>query len=1229
MENNLIELIDLQKVNNLLEGFNKTTGFVTAILDLNGKVLYKSGWRDICTKFHRINPETSKRCTISDTVLAGKLAEGEKFHLYRCLNGLVDVAVPIVINGEHIANLFSGQFFLEKPDYEFFRKQAKQYGFDEESYMEALAKIPVESKEDVLVAVGFLQSMTQLLIETAFQKKEQVELNKALKESEERFQLLFNKAPLGYQSLDSEGNFLEVNQKWLDTLGYDKCDVIGRWFGDFLTPAYRNSFRKRFPIFKERGTIHSEFEMIHKNGSVLFIAFDGKVGHDLRGEFVQTHCILQDITEQRQIEQKLIRSEKELKRVQEITHIGSWYLDIATNEVQWSEELYKMYGFDPKLPVPPYTEHQKLFTPDSWQILSNSLAKTAQTGIPYELELKTVKKDGSNGWMWVRGETVTDIEGNTIALWGAAQDISHRKEMEAEIERSNERFRSIFNNLQDAFFRADINGNFTLISPSAVQMYGYNSTEELIGMPAVNLYANPLVRGDLLKQLSAKGGVVKDFITEAKRKDGSTFWISMNVQFLYFDGKISGTEGVVRDITERKQAEEELRKSEENLAITLNSIGDAVISTDVNGFIVQMNPVAEKLCGWRLSDALGKPLSDVFKIINAETRQFVEDPIMRVLVHGETVGLSNHTVLISANGSEFQISDSAAPIKNKMNEITGVVLVFSNVTGKYESERALKESEERFRALHNASFGGITIHDKGLILECNQGLSEITGYSYEELIGMDGLLLIAPESREMVMSNILLGYEKPYEALGLRKNGEIFPLRLEARNVPYKGKNVRTVEFRDITESKQTELLILKKTEEIEFNNQRLESLFKISQYQTNSIQELLDFALSEAIKLTNSKIGYIYFYDEQDKHFVLNTWSKDVMKECRVMNPQTIYDLDKTGCWGEAVRQRRPIVINDYQAESPYKKGVPDGHVILEKFLTIPVFSGDKIVAVAGVANKESDYDNSDVRQLTLLMDSVWKISERILLIKDLTIAKEKAEESDRLKSAFLANMSHEIRTPMNGILGFAELLKDPELSGEEQMDYIRIIEKSGIHMLKIINDIVDISKIEAGLMKVVIQEFNLNEQIEYIYNFFKPEAEAKGLKLIFNNSLSSADTILKSDREKVYAVLTNLVKNAIKYTNEGFIEFGYTKKDNNLEFYVKDTGIGIPKSRQEAIFERFIQADIDDVNVRQGAGLGLAIAKSYIEMLDGKIWVESEEGMGSAFYFTIPFNANVSKIQ
>lgn len=314
---NIWDYIEFEKVDSLLEGFNKATGFVTAILDLDGKVLSKSGWRQICTEFHRVNPDTAKNCTISDTILAGKMAEGEKYHFYTCINGLIDVAVPIVIGGEHVANLFSGQFFFQEPDLGYFKNQALQYGFDEIEYLEALRKVPVVSREKVHVAMDFLLEMTQMISEMTYQKLEQIQLNKAIRASEEH-----------------------------------------------------------------------------------------------------------------------------LRRSQEIAQLGSWHLDVATNEVKWTEQLYNMYGFDPALPPPPYTEHMKLFTPESWERLSTSLAKTRETGIPYILELKTIRKDGSNGWMWVRGEAEKDAQGTTVGLWGAALDITERKRAEEEIKILNARLES-------------------------------------------------------------------------------------------------------------------------------------------------------------------------------------------------------------------------------------------------------------------------------------------------------------------------------------------------------------------------------------------------------------------------------------------------------------------------------------------------------------------------------------------------------------------------------------------------------------------------------------------------------------------------------------------------------------------------------------------------------------------------------------------------------------------
>ncbi len=246
--------------------------------------------------------------------------------------------------------------------------------------------------------------------------------------------------------------------------------------------------------------------------------------------------------------------------------------------------------------------------------------------------------------------------------------------------------------------------------------------------------------------------------------------------------------------------------------------------------------------------------------------------------------------------------------------------------------------------------------------------------------------------------------------------------------------------------------------------------------------------------------------------------------------------------------------------------------------------------------------------------------ITERKKSEQELLKAKEHAEESDRLKSAFLANMSHEIRTPMNGILGFAELLKEPHLSGEDQQDYIQIIEKSGERMLNIINDIMSISKLESGQMEIHLTNSNMNDQIQYIYTFFQYEAAKKGIKTIFDVKLKPAEAIHHTDKEKVYAILTNLVKNAIKFTSQGSIEMGCVKKGPWIEFFIKDTGNGIAPEQMEFIFDRFRQGSESLTRNYEGAGLGLAITKAYVEMLGGKIWLESTVGMGSTFYFTLP---------
>ena len=248
-------------------------------------------------------------------------------------------------------------------------------------------------------------------------------------------------------------------------------------------------------------------------------------------------------------------------------------------------------------------------------------------------------------------------------------------------------------------------------------------------------------------------------------------------------------------------------------------------------------------------------------------------------------------------------------------------------------------------------------------------------------------------------------------------------------------------------------------------------------------------------------------------------------------------------------------------------------------------------------------------------------EISNRKEIEQELIIAKEKAEESDQLKSAFLTNMSHEIRTPMNGIFGFTDLLSNPILSGKEKQKYINIIKKSGNRMLNTVNDIIDVSKIDAGQVEIAKSIVNINEEIETQYDFFNGETSAMGIEFNLINELPKQESFILTDKVKLNSIITNLIKNAIKYTDKGSIEIYSGKKEAMFEFKIKDTGIGIPEDRIESIFNRFEQADITDAHARQGSGLGLSITEAYVKMLDGNIGVQSEFGKGSTFYFTLPW--------
>jgi PAS domain S-box-containing protein len=260
-----------------------------------------------------------------------------------------------------------------------------------------------------------------------------------------------------------------------------------------------------------------------------------------------------------------------------------------------------------------------------------------------------------------------------------------------------------------------------------------------------------------------------------------------------------------------------------------------------------------------------------------------------------------------------------------------------------------------------------------------------------------------------------------------------------------------------------------------------------------------------------------------------------------------------------------------------------------------------------------------SNVPQKQVLI-TIDDITSGKMLENELRKARDRAEESDRLKSAFLANISHEIRTPMNGIMGFSEMLKKPGISDEKRNQFSSLIHEGCRQLLSIITDVIEISMLDSDQMSIVKSEFRIGEFMQDLFLLFRSQAATKGLNLSF--SKDKIDQTINTDREKLKHILSNLLSNAVKFTKEGSIEYGYSIRSSAIEFFVRDTGIGIQSDLHDAIFERFRQAETSDTRQYGGTGLGLSIAKGLVALLDGRIWLESEPGSGTTFFFTIPYN-------
>jgi two-component system, sensor histidine kinase and response regulator len=307
----------------------------------------------------------------------------------------------------------------------------------------------------------------------------------------------------------------------------------------------------------------------------------------------------------------------------------------------------------------------------------------------------------------------------------------------------------------------------------------------------------------------------------------------------------------------------------------------------------------------------------------------------------------------------------------------------------------------------------------------------------------------------------------------------------------------------------------------------------------------------------------------------------------------------------------KMPIIF--LTADSNRESNIKGFELGAQDYITKPNDTNELIMRVKTHVTLKESLEELEELNNTL----IEKVYERTI---ELEKAKEKVEENNRLKSAFINNLSHELRTPMNGLLGFLELIKKPALEDKDKERYIEMVTLSSQRLLNTINDLIEVSKIEAGENAIIITEFDLEEVMQLIYDYFKFNAKEKKLKFILNQQIKGETAFIKSDKVKIFIILTNLLSNAIKFTHTGVIELGNYFEDEDLILFVKDTGIGISQEQLKIIFDRFVQADHSPIRSYEGLGLGLSIVKAHVDSLKGQIKVDSKPGKGTSFYIKLP---------
>ncbi|WP_022663455.1 PAS domain S-box protein [Paucidesulfovibrio longus] len=624
---------------------------------------------------------------------------------------------------------------------------------------------------------------------------------------------IFLHAPIGIFTSTPEGRYLAANPALAAIFGYESPEALLAGVSDIASQTYADpEDRARAMLLLERDgeIVNYECRRLRRDGTVIWVSMNVRAVRDADGKTLQHQGFTTDITERKRSEEALRQSEERSRLLSDLTMEGI-VVHRKGVSIDMNEAMARMLNSTRADLLE--TNFLDNIHPDDLALVHENMAKAKAS--PYEIRM--VRKGGDVFFAEIEAYDFP-MHGETWRV-AAVRDITERKRSEEALRASETRLQNLFESMPNGYYRSTPQGRFVEVNPAYVRMLGYESKEELLQLNiSRDVYVRPEERGAYLRanRNSEFLELSHSEYYRLRTKDGRIIHVEDQARYIRNErGEVIFHEGICRDITERKRAEEALRASELKLRIIFENSPLGMVYFDKSGTIVECNEKFVELMGSSREKLIG------FNTASQSTPK-MREAIAKALNGEPAVYEDSYTSVTGGRTLSLRVVFNPVRLGS---ENTEVIATLEDISERKVAEERLKESELRFKALHNASFGGICIHDKGVILDCNQGLSDITGYTVEELIGMDGLLLTAERFRAEAMDKILSGYEKPYEVTAVRKNGEEYPARLEARCIPYKGRQVRVVEFRDITQRKQTEEALRAAKEAAEAAN-RTKSMF-------------------------------------------------------------------------------------------------------------------------------------------------------------------------------------------------------------------------------------------------------------------------------------------------------------------------------------------------------------------------------------------------------------------